>query len=70
MTANPDEKFIGVVRTAQLLDVSLGTVYNWAKTGRLRAFRSGDKWLFKESDVLEVCRAQQPKPYDPKTVED
>jgi len=60
-TATTD--FIGVLRASEILDVSIGTVYNWARSGRLPSYRAGSRWLFREDDVMELKDKLRPYPY-------
>jgi excisionase family DNA binding protein len=56
-------EMLNVSQVAELLGVSTGTVYNWAKEGRLRCYRQNRRWLFQPSDVKACQEALTPKPY-------
>jgi excisionase family DNA binding protein len=62
-TAKVDTGYIGVIRAAEILDVSVGTVYNWAKSGKLASYKSGARWLFREGDVKALKDELRPHPY-------
>lgn len=60
------EGYIGAAAVAERLDVSIGTVYNWARIGRLPASRSGSRrWLFSVKDVDRLQKELEPRPYMP-----
>lgn len=54
---------IGALRASIILGVSTGTVYNWAKKGKLPSFRSGRRWLFKQEDVEALHNELSPVPF-------
>lgn len=60
--------FVSALTASQMLDVAIGTVYNWAKTGKLKSFRKGDRWIFKREDVEQLSKELQPVPFEPEEV--
>lgn len=46
--------------TAQLLGVSLPTIYNWTKKGILTAHHLGNRVYYKKHEVIQAMTATQP----------
>lgn len=61
-------EYISVLQVSDRLGVSTGTVYNWAKSGKLPCYRSRRRWLFKPEDVDKLERELTPVPFQPEEV--
>lgn len=46
------ENFMTVKETAKKLNISIFTLHRWIKIGQISCYRSGRKYLFSESDIL------------------
>jgi excisionase family DNA binding protein len=50
------DKFLSVEEVAARYDVTLGTVYDWIRHGRLSAMKIGKRYYIKLCDVSEMER--------------
>ena len=48
------EKYIGLTQASQVLGVSYWTLRGWAKTGRIRYYKLGNRIQFLEKDLLNL----------------
>ena len=46
-----DNKLLTLQQVAERLQVSKSTVYQWARTGQLRAVKAGKLWRIAEADL-------------------
>jgi excisionase family DNA binding protein len=49
-----EEKFISRKETAKLLHISLPTLHDWTKEGKLESYRIGTRILYKPEEVMEA----------------
>ncbi|MFL0171103.1 helix-turn-helix domain-containing protein [Tenacibaculum maritimum] len=50
------DKLLTRKQTAEILSVSLPTIWSWGKKGIIKAYRIGNKIRFKESEVMEALQ--------------
>jgi excisionase family DNA binding protein len=48
------EKLLTAKEISNVLHVSYQTVLNMVYDGRLKAHKPGKKWLFRESEIIEI----------------
>jgi len=53
-TKNPQEEYLSRAETAQKLKISLGTLNQWSKDGRIERYRINRRVLYKLSDVKKL----------------
>lgn len=51
-TAPNDDKLITRTETAQMLGVTLPTIYDWTKKGIITAYRIGNRVRYKHAEIL------------------
>jgi len=51
ITPPPDEKYLTRQETAQILQVTLPTLSDWVKRGKIRAYKINTRIRFKKSDI-------------------
>jgi excisionase family DNA binding protein len=50
------EKFISRKETAKLLHISLPTLHEWTKEGKLESYRIGTRILYKPEEITEAVK--------------
>jgi len=50
-TPKPDEKYLTRQETAKILQVTLPTLSDWVKRGKIRAYKINTRVRFKKSDI-------------------
>ena len=50
-TTNPETEFITRKQTADLLRVSLPTINDWTKTGKIKGYRIGSRIRYKRNEI-------------------
>jgi excisionase family DNA binding protein len=50
-TPKPDEKYLTRQETAKILQVTLPTLSDWVKRGKIRAYKINTRIRFKKSDI-------------------
>jgi len=58
------DKIINVPEIAKFFGVSKKTVYIWCKEGLLPAFKIGQEWMVRQSDLQRMIAAKVPKKRD------
>ncbi|MDR3737875.1 MAG: helix-turn-helix domain-containing protein [Terracidiphilus sp.] len=53
---------LSVSEVAELFGVPRNTVLNWIKTGSLRAFRLGSKWMIEKKDLASAVEESKARP--------
>lgn len=57
------DKFLSVEEVAARYGVTLGTVYDWIRLGRLSAMKIGKRYYIKTSDVTKMENQGAKKPH-------
>ncbi|XKX07030.1 helix-turn-helix domain-containing protein [Tenacibaculum maritimum] len=55
------DKLLTRKQTAELLQISLVTLWNWRKEGIIQAYRIGNKIRYKESEIIEALQTVNAK---------
>ncbi|CAA0168213.1 helix-turn-helix domain-containing protein [Tenacibaculum maritimum] len=55
------DKLLTRKQTAEILQVSLVTLWNWTKKGTIKAYRIGNKIRYKESEIIEALQVVNAK---------
>ncbi|CAA0242662.1 conserved hypothetical protein [Tenacibaculum maritimum] len=55
------DKLLTRKQTAELLQISLVTLWNWRKEGIIQAYRIGNKIRYKESKIIEALQTVNAK---------
>jgi len=58
-----EEKLLSRREAAELLDVSLPTLGEYTKTGKVKGYRLGGKIKYKQSELLDAMNAIEPLKY-------
>lgn len=58
---HPDDRVMTVKEVAEYLRVHQTTIYRLLRQGRLRAFRVGADWRFRQADIVAWARGQSGK---------
>lgn len=59
-TTNPsDEKLITRTEAAQMLGVTLPTIYDWTKKGLITAYRIGNRVRYKHAEIMEAVTSNK-----------
>ncbi len=53
------ERIYDVKEVADRYKVNFRTIHNWIKSGKLKAFKTGQKYQIAESSLIEFERAEQ-----------
>tara|TARA_B100000686_G_C16344878_1_gene739794 strand:- start:86 stop:283 length:198 start_codon:yes stop_codon:yes gene_type:complete len=51
-------------QAANRLGVSIGSITRWIQSGKLQAFKDGDKWWIRESDLDRFIASDGPEAPD------
>lgn len=51
------EPFLTVRETADLIGVTIQSIYNWIEEGRLRATKFGKEWRIAKADIRAIYEA-------------
>lgn len=56
-----DREVMDIVEAAEFLGVSRDTMYRYADTKFVPAFKMGNRWKFLRSSLIEWCKKQEGK---------
>lgn len=59
-----DDKILTVPEIAKFFGVTKKTVYAWCKEGLVPAFKIGQEWFFRQSDMQKMITAKVSKKRD------
>lgn len=60
-------KEVNAVEAAAFLGVTRMTIYNWCKSGKLRAIRSAQGWIIEATSLEGLARDSRGRPSQPNT---
>ena len=49
-----EDKILNVEELAKFFDVSTQTIWRWCKKGKLPAFKIGQQWKIRQSDINKI----------------
>ncbi|XKX05240.1 helix-turn-helix domain-containing protein [Tenacibaculum maritimum] len=55
------DKLLTRKQTAEILQISLVTLWSWTKNGTIKAYRIGNKIRYKESEIIEALQTVNAK---------
>jgi len=58
------DQILTVPEIAKFFGVTKKTVYEWCKSGHLPAFKIGQEWMVRQSDLQKMINAKIPKSRD------
>lgn len=58
---DPEEEFLTRNETARLLKISLPTLHDWTRTGKLKSYRISSRLRYRRSEVIEALEGRQAK---------
>lgn len=58
-TSPSDEKLITRTEAAQMLGVTLPTIYDWTKKGIISAYRIGNRVRYKHAEIMEAVTSNK-----------